>query len=256
MGGKYTIEERVIERATANYPEIEEIVAFSTPVVSFGNPQGARVATLGINPSSNEFQMGNGNKSPLGEFERKRLIDTEVLKLTNPKNLTREQAIQVVEGCYDYFTGPAANPYGWFQKLENFVLKPAGYTYYGPNSSACHLDLVQWATDPVWDSISDKSVKVELLKQDKEFLRYQLTSYDFDFVFLNGGTVVKQFKKLEIAKLEVVHQVTRNSKGGIHEVFKGTSNGTTYLGWGINAASGDANKKGLKELSNWIKTQY
>jgi hypothetical protein len=256
VSGKYVIEERVIERAMASYPEIEEIVAFSTPVVSFGNPRGAKVATLGINPSSNEFQIGNGNKSPLGEFERKRLIDTEILELSNPKNLTREQAIKVIEGCYDYFTGPSANPYGWFQKLEKFVLKPAGYTYYGPNASACHLDLVQWATDPVWDSILDKSIKVELLKLDKEFLRYQLTSYHFDFVFLNGGTVVKQFKKLDIAKLEVVHQVTRNSKGDIHKVFKGTSNGTTYYGWGINAASGDANKKGLEELSNWINTQY
>ena len=104
MSSNYVIEERVIERAMASYPEIEEIVAFSTPVVSFGNPRGAKVATLGINPSSNEFQIGNGNKSPLGEFESKRLIDTEILEIANPKNLTREQAIQVIEGCYDYFS--------------------------------------------------------------------------------------------------------------------------------------------------------
>jgi hypothetical protein len=255
MNSKYVIEERVIERAMAAYPEIEELVGFSTPVVSFGNPQLARVATLGINPSSNEFQIGNGNKSPLGQIERKRLVDTEILGIENPKSLNRDQAIRVVEGCYDYFTGPEANPYDWFKRLEKFVLEPAGYTYFGSKASACHLDLVQWATDPVWDSIKDKSIKKELLEDDKEFLRYQLTSYDFEVVYLNGGTVVKQFRELGIADLSVVHHVTRNSMGGTHEVLKGSANGTTYYGWGINASSRDANKKGLEELSNWIKTQ-
>lgn len=255
MSGKYKIEERVIERAMAIYPEIAEIVAFSTPVVSFGNPTEARVATLGINPSSNEFQIGNGNKNPLGEFERKRLVDTETLGIQNPIRLEREQAIQVIEGCYGYFTGPNANPYEWFERLEKFVLEPAGHTYYGSKASACHLDLVQWATDPVWDSIPDKSIKKKLLIDDKEFLRYQLTSYDFDVVYLNGGTVLRQFKKLGIAELSVVHHVTRNAMGGTHEVLKGSASGTTYYGWGINASSKDANKKGLEELSNWIRTQ-
>jgi hypothetical protein len=251
----FVIEERVIDRAMASYPEVNELVAFSTPVVSFGYPKGARVATVGINPSSSEFQIGNGNRDPLGEFESKRLVDTETLGIHNPKNLNREQAIKVIEGCYDYFSGANANPYEWFKRLEKYVLEPAGHTYYGENPSACHLDLVQWATDPVWDSIKDKSIKKKLLEADKEFLRFQLTNYDFEVVYLNGGTVLKQFKALGIADLSVVHQVTRNSMGGTHDVVTGYANGTTYFGWGINASSRDANKKGLEELSQWIKSQ-
>lgn len=182
------------------------------------------------------------------------MIDTEILGIKNPKSLNREQAIRVIKGCHDYFTGPETNPYEWFDRLEKFVLEPAGHTYRGPAASACHLDLVQWATDPVWDSIPNKSIKVNLLKDDKEFLRYQLTSYDFEVVYLNGGTVLRQFRELGIAELSVVHQVTRNSKGGVHQIFKGAANGTIYYGWGINASSRDANKKGLEELSTWIKS--
>jgi hypothetical protein len=256
MNNTYAIEERVIERAMELYPEIEELVAFSTPVVSFGNPQLASVATLGINPSSSEFQIGNGNKAPLGGAIPKRLVDTEVLGINNPTSLTREQAIKVIEGCYQYFYGQSPNPYEWFLKLEEFILKPAGFTYYGQHATACHLDLVQWATDPVWDSIASKSTKELLLKQDKEFLRYQLTSYNFEYVFLNGSTAVNQFKELGIAKLEQVHTVTANSNGGRHTVVKGESGGTAFFGWGINTGAKYASKAGLKELVEFIENSF
>jgi hypothetical protein len=256
LSSKLAIEERVIERAMALYPQIEELVAFSTPVVSFGNPRLARVATLGINPSSNEFQIGNGNKTPLGGEIPKRLVDTQVLGIESPIRLTRDQALQVIEGCYQYFYGQNANPYEWFLKLEEFILKPAGFTYYGPDATACHLDLVQWATDPVWDSIASKSTKELLLKQDKEFLRYQLTSYNFEYVFLNGSTAINQFKELGIATLEEVHKVTANSNGGRHAVVRGESGGTVFFGWGINTGAKYASKTGLQELVEFIENSF
>jgi hypothetical protein len=256
MDEAFELDERVIQRAMAPYPGVKEIVDFSTPVVAFGNPNKSRVATLGINPSSSEFQIGNGNKTPLGGAIPKRLVDTEVLGINNPTRLTREQAIKVIEGCYQYFYGQSPNPYEWFLKLEEFILKPAGFTYYGQDATACHLDLVQWATDPVWDSIASKSTKELLLKQDKEFLRYQLTSYNFEYVFLNGSTAVNQFKELGIATLEQVHTVTANSNGGRHTVVKGESGGTVFFGWGINTGAKYASKAGLKELVEFIENSF
>lgn len=243
--------QELIDRASKAMPSDLNVVAGSTPVVSFGNPANAKVATLGINPSSGEFSYGKDR--PLLSKEEKRLVDHDVLQIKNPRSLTLEESQRVIEGCNDYFK--SEKHYEWFLRLEEIVLSPAGYTYYGGNASACHLDLVQWATDPVWGSIK-AAVKKRLLSDDKEFLRFQLTNYKFDFVYLNGGTVIEQFLKLGIAKLSEVYSVTRNSKGGTpHKVYKGTANGTTYLGWGINAASRDANKIGLTELSNWIKNQ-
>jgi len=244
-------QQELIDRASKSMPSDLNVVAGSTPVVSFGNPANAKVATLGINPSSSEFSYGKDQ--PLLSKEEKRLVDLDVLKIKDARSLTLAESERVIEGCNDYFK--SEKHYEWFQKLEEIVLSPAGYTYYGDNASACHLDLVQWATDPVWSRIASAAVREKLLRDDKEFLRFQLTNYRFDFVYLNGGTVVKQFIDLGIAELSVVHHVTRNSMGGTHEVFKGTANGTTYLGWGINAASRDANKIGLTELSNWIKNQ-
>ena len=49
------IKKRVIERVMAPYPKNCHVVPYSTPVVSFGNPETSTVATLGINPSSREF---------------------------------------------------------------------------------------------------------------------------------------------------------------------------------------------------------
>jgi hypothetical protein len=245
------LSKEVLERTRKVIPEGNYIVEKSTPVLSFGNPLTSTVATLGINPSSGEFLYGKDQ--PLLKGKEKRLVDFETLNISKPRELTDEESELVVEGCNNYFK--TGNHYKWFLKAEEHILKPAGFTYFSDQASACHLDLVQWATDPVWSGIKEPAIRRNLLKEDKEFLRFQLTNYKFKYVFLNGGTVLKQFDKLKIANLKAVHQVTRNSSGGIHEVYRGEANGTIFLGWGINATSDDANKTGLVELKAWIKQE-
>jgi hypothetical protein len=248
MTSKYEIEERVIERAMATYPAIPQIVEFSTPVVSFGYPKTAKVATLGINPSSNEFQIGNGNKNPLPS-SKKRLVDTEVLGVSKPLGLNRAAAIQVIEGCYSYFKN---NPYEWFDDLQQYALTPTGTSF--QNGSACHLDIVQWATDPVWqDKKMPKNIKKLLLDSDKEFLKYQLTAYDFSYIFLNGSTVLDQVEKLDLVSLEQVGQVRFNQTGTKSRIVAGQLGSKRFIGWGINAGYGASYKPGLEDLANWLK---
>ena len=248
MSEKYIIEERVIERAMATYPDIPQIVKYSTPVVSFGYPIGSRVATLGINPSSNEFQIGNGNKEPLASSE-KRLVDTQVLGLDNVQSLSRNQAIEVINGCYTYFNN---KPYSWFDDLENYVLKPTGSSY--KDGSACHLDLVQWATDPVWqDKKMPKENKKLLLDADKGFLEYQLSNYEFEYVFLNGSTVLEQVEKLNLVNLQKVGEVRFNKSGVKSKIVSGEIGNKKFIGWGINVGYGASYKPGLEDLSNWLE---
>lgn len=249
MGKDYTIEERVIQRAMETFPLIPELVEFSTPVVSFGYPVQAKVATLGINPSNNEFQIGNGNKSLLPKSE-KRLVDTASLNLNSPVSLNREEAVAVVKGCYSYFD-PEGKPYKWFDKLENHVLRPIGYSY--KDRTACHLDLVQWATDPVWqDAKMSETSRRLLLDGDKEFLEFQLKSYDFEYVFLNGGTVVEQVGLLNLFSLEKVGEVRFNSKGTMSDIVYGKMGDKIFVGWGINIGYGATYKGGLIDLENWL----
>ena len=249
MTTNFIIEDRVIERAMAQYPKVPQLVEFSTPVVSFGYPKNAKVATLGINPSSNEFQIGNGNKSPLPAAS-KRLVDTESLGTSQTQALTREQAIKVIEGCYSYFE---TNPYEWFDDLQEYALTPTGTSF--KSGSACHLDLVQWATDPVWqDKRMPRETKKFLLEKDKDFLEYQLTTYDFKYVFLNGSTVLEQVEKLNLLKLEKVGEVRFNQAGTTSRIVAGEIGNKKFIGWGINAGYGASYKPGLLDLANWLKT--
>ena len=248
MNSEYLIEERVIQRAMEPYPDLPQIVDFSTPVVSFGYPHGAKVATVGINPSSNEFQIGNGNKNPL-QIGEKRLVDTESLGLVNPKSLNRDQAIKVIKGCYSYFSD--GFPYKWFDELQSHVLSPIGLNY--KNGDACHLDLVQWATDPVWqDKKMPKAAKARLLSTDQDFLRFQLTNYDFKYVFLNGSTVVEQVEKLGLFKMTTVHEISFNSKGTMSCISEAELGSTTFIGWGLNIGYGATYSIGKQELSEWL----
>lgn len=233
MMATYNIEEQVIARAMAEYPNISELVKGSTPVVSFGYPAPAKVVTIGINPSSNEFQK-SGKSKDLLTLPKKRLIDSEILGIPSSQQLTREQAIAVIEGCYDYFNKREHNPYmTWFKHLNENINKHFGADYL--DGSAVHLDLVQWATDPVWGNIKSKSVRSDLLAADAEFLRYQLSAKRYDIVFMNGSQVTEQLISTKIVELSLTKEFTYKTKNGKSkklEFYKGnTANGSLALGW-------------------------
>ena len=227
------IQERVIERAMEKFPAIDELVSGSTPVVSFGNPSLAKIITIGINPSSSEFQVSGKSKNLLPSG-KKRLVDLEALGIKNPKSLNREQAIRVIQGCYEYFDTSSHNPYmTWFNHLNENINKHFGLDYL--DGSAAHLDLVQWATDPVWGGIKSKVTKNELLKSDSEFLRYQVGAKKYDIVFMNGRKVRDQLEGtgiVEVTQTKSTSYQTKTKKTKPLEFFKGTtSNGSLALGW-------------------------
>jgi len=230
VGGKYVIEEPVIERAMATYPDIPEIVQSSTPVVSFGYPNDARVITVGINPSSSEFQVA-GKSTKLLSVDKKRLVDTEVLRIKDPKSLTRDQAIRVIEGCYSYFD--SVNHYDWFDHMNSSMNSYFKADYY--DGSAAHLDLVQWATFPVWGGIESDETKDSLLEADVEFLRYQVNMKKYDAIYLNGASVFEQLTSNRIInaseKDTVIHYKTKSGAPRTLKCYQGESlNGSLVLG--------------------------
>ena len=246
------IKKRVLERVMAPYPKNCHVVPYSTPVVSFGNPETSTVATLGINPSSGEFF--DKKKNLLG-LEKKRLVDAEVLGLPSEiEQLDLEQAEQVLQGCFKYFE--TEKHYEWFNVLEEYVLEPAGASYFQSTEDekdlACHLDLVQWATDPVWGDIKDKGIQKTLLANDFDFLRFQLETYKFKKLFLNGQEVVTQFKNLGIAELVEVGQTPFQSDGKMSPLYRGRFGDTEVWGWGLNIQSSWTTPSNREDLSNWI----
>ena len=52
---------------------------------------------------------------------------------------------------------------------------------------ACHLDLAQWATDPVWGQLDDAQ-RDALLKDGAPFLREQIrVSTNLRWILINGA---------------------------------------------------------------------
>ncbi len=116
-------------------PPDAPVVAGSTPVVAFGDPSSAGVATLGINPSAREFV----ERGDLLEGDRRRLATLASLGADDLSDLTDEEVRKVIDDCARYFQ---RNPYGrWFNPLDRLLRKGLNVSYY--DGTACHLDLVQ-----------------------------------------------------------------------------------------------------------------
>jgi hypothetical protein len=242
-------EYEVIARASKAIPPGLKIVPQSTPVVSFGRPHGALAATLGINPSRQEFTT---EERQLLGASKKRLTDRSALNALDHKDLSPEEATEVINGCYSYFS-PEKNPYKtWFRWMEEFAVRPAGASYF--DGTACHLDLVQWATDPVWGTLDDQ-VKTQLLAEDIDFLRFQLTSYKFKFLLLNGRSVVDQFKSTGLALLEeeIPSPPMRIGSNGC-TFYVGHYEQTKVLAWTNNIPS-KTRQANRESIADWIKGQ-
>jgi hypothetical protein len=190
-----------------SWPRDCHVVPGSTPVVSFGDFTRAKVATLGINPSSNEFMdtSSTGTSNKLLPEGKKRLADFESLGIlsTDPLDddtaeyqLGPEGAREIWEGCRDYFQGPNAY-WSWFSDLEA-VLNRASLSY--KDSSACHLDISPWATNPVFRDLS-KAQQDRLLLRESDFLEWQIAKSNIELVVINGATVYESLRTLPAFKL-------------------------------------------------------
>jgi hypothetical protein len=203
------------------------VVPGSTPVVAFGDPGSAEVATLGINPSRVEF-VENG---ALLEGHRRRLSTLESLGASTLDALSYTQVATVVADCSTYF---AHNPYRrWFDPLDALLRAATGTSYY--DGSACHLDLVQWATDPVWGAITDRAVRRALLDDGVSHLRTQLARGNVRLVLLNGRQVIDQVTAPGLAELT---QVDLFDVGRLRcRLFTSDTGGLRWIGWSTNLQS-------------------
>lgn len=218
----------IAERIRRQLPPDASIVPGSTPVIAFGDVRSAAVATLGLNPSRLEFQDKQGQE--LTGVDRR--LETLASLGVNDLSTESDAVIsKVFEGCNQYFQ---RNPYRfWFDHLEQ-ILQAMGASYY--DGSACHLDLVQWATDPVWGKLPSHSFRQRLIEADAPFLLQQLQQEGIQRLLLNGRSVIEQFMAIsgtnltEVAQIPGGHTTTRLLKGRMQS-------GLMVIGWSTNLQS-------------------
>jgi hypothetical protein len=88
------MEDLLLQRIMKSPPIKEYITPGSTPVVAFGNPITARVATVGINPSSQEFVNRKGD---LLTGEKRRLADFQSLGIKSYSEIDENIAQKKLE---------------------------------------------------------------------------------------------------------------------------------------------------------------
>jgi hypothetical protein len=235
------IPEYVKARIRRDYPANCHVVHGTTPVVSFGDFQSAWVATLGLNPSDKEFRSGGRWL----EGSDQRLETLESLGLTSLSEATDAQVKQIVRACARYFH---RNPYSWFDTLDKLLAESLGVTYASGN--AVHLDLVQWATDPVWGQIKSDYVKARLIEQDRDFLRAQLSHEGIRLVLLNGRSVMDQVTDMGIPLRHHCRLV--GSKSDKDEVRVAVHQDTTYIGWNRYVPTGAMSKAQRSQVAETI----
>jgi hypothetical protein len=175
------------------------IVAGSTPVVSFGNAQTATVATLGLNPSRVEFLDRDGSEL-VGDLRR--LATHSSLGTADLSTAPAETIKQVLADCNDYFQ---RRPYRrWFDQFQP-ILNACGSSFY--DGTACHLDLVQWATDPTWGKLQPASTRKQLLADDAAFLADQLQNESLRLLLVNGMSVLRQLRRTIPIQLEAAEPI-------------------------------------------------
>ena len=223
-----SIPDYIEQRIRRDVPSNLHVVPGSTPVVSFGNVTLARVATLGLNPSRQEFLDQQGNE--LTGSSRRLATHTSL----GTSDLTHAPEAIIRQAWDDSNTYFSRNPYRkWFDQLEP-ILKACGASYY--DGSACHLDLVQLATDPTWAKLKPASSKKSLLRQDIPFLMEQLATERIELLLLNGIGVCRQVNKhvTELGDLPSIEGASKNCT----RLFSGLLFGRVRIfGWSTNIQS-------------------
>lgn len=228
----------------------------STPVVSFGDFTKAKVSTLSLNPSSAEFL--NTKSGALLSADQKRFVDFETLGIEIDSKLSTEDALRVWDGCKNYFS-PDSNPYmNWFGHLEK-VLNKVGMSYL--DGSGTHMDIVQWATSPVWGQLESEA-KRHLLDSDLEFFKWQFAQPNIELHLLNGAEVIDHMKKhlpYELEDFSELQVSSRLTGFKTKRVKCLDSSGKLILGWRRNVQFRYMSKQLREEyislLGEWVKEE-
>jgi len=219
------IPEYVEQRLRRPPPEGCNVIPGSTPVVGFGDPRNATVATIGLNPNRLEFLDSDG--ALLREDDQR----LETLLSVGANNLAKVDShvlARVFEACNWYFE---RKPYRrWFDVLER-VLNGAGVSYY--RGTACHLTLVQWATNPTWGLLPE-SARAELLREDAAFLRERIAAERIELVLLNGRGVIAAFTETIGCELEDDDPPVADAQTQTDFMTGATETGTRIVAWSTN----------------------
>jgi hypothetical protein len=185
----------LIDRLDESIAAKADVIEWGCPVLSFGDLSTSRVASMGLNPSNREF-VDEAGKELQGGSRRFHTLNS--LGLSSWADVDARHLQLILESCSEYFLG---NPYDiWFKKLDR-VIRGADASFYDPQNTACHLDLIPYATARKWTELTSTQ-RSSLLKVTADTLGLLLRDSPIRVLILNGQTVVDQFQEIAGVSLE------------------------------------------------------
>lgn len=241
-----TVEPWVIDRIRSAPPAGASVLDGVTPIVSFGDPMRARIATVAINPAPTAFT--SKRKGPRGEAITSPLLDLSHFVADTTPELTADEAERVARACYGYFE--RGIPHKWFLPFER-MLSHLGASY--TDGTACHLDLVQWTTSVKWARV-DPAARKQLVASDAGFLRQQLRASSVEVLLLDGATTSTEVSSALGVTLEPQNTVAKDSKGTHLVMSYGRLDDTEILSWNIPLWQ-PINNPARQALVAWVRDQ-
>jgi hypothetical protein len=191
----YTTLTTLINRLDSDAISNTGVLAWGSPVPSFGDLSTARVATLGLNPSNREFVDDLGNEL---QGKLRRLHTLKSLGLTSWSEVDTRHIQLIEKSCLAYFH---ANPYDrWFKILDQ-VVSGTKASYYSKTIKACHLDLIPYATTQKWTELNNGQ-RSSLLSMTRDTLGLLVKDSAIEILILNGKSVVDKFQEIANIQLE------------------------------------------------------
>ena len=222
-------------------PEHLSVLPGSTPVLFRGHQPTAHVATVGINPSVREFFTRGGE-----ELDRnsRRFETLSSLGIRSMADATENEMARIQQRCLEYFE---VNPYmEWFTPIEGMIHAITGASYF--DGSACHLDLVQWATTPLWGRL-ETTVRRELLSTGRALVEAQLQNRLLDVIYLNGKTVCDAISGV----VPLSSRTARfRGEGSQRRFFRGVHGGALVVGCSSNIQEERLRTADRQDFMAWI----
>ena len=226
------IRDEIVERLRQPIPERMSVIPKSLPVISFGDAFSARVATIALNPSWREFW----DKGQVWrEGSKLRLESLHSLGVRSVGELTDSHIEQTLTTSNNYFR---ISPYkGWFNPLDKVLQQTVNASFY--DGTACHLDLVQWATADVQKDLGSKWDR--LVERDKHFLAWQIQGSSARTFVMNGKTVAETLQQVGVVpqlELEKIEFKSEEGKKFSVVIYAAKQGSRRFIGWNRTLAYG------------------
>jgi hypothetical protein len=175
------------KRRTTLYERLRRAPAPATvpgtlPVLFFGDLFAAKVATVGLNPSDQEY-LTKGGQMLAGPAQRFATLAS--LGAPDRASLTNAHCDEAIERMRDYYDEGKPVYGSWFNALSRVV---DGFGVSFRDRTAAHLDLLQESTSPVWSELP-ASEREALLAQDLPFLDWEIRRFPLKAVICTAKTV-------------------------------------------------------------------